>query len=204
VKPTTSVLPALDPHPSSTNDRIMAAPSCRAKGREAHSPPAAATGRSGRRPRRCGVFVEVGGVEPPSHEVSAPASPSAANSELSGREPLSARCPRPYPVVILTVGHRLPDGCILHCVARSGEAGTHRADRPLVVRRPVPDRYRHVCVSRLFCEDSGDLGSLPAPRPSRSKPRHPRDAAHRSGIIVPHDRDQRDRVTGPRLLVHPL
>jgi hypothetical protein len=44
----------------------------------------------------CGALsVEVGGVEPPSHEVSAPASPSAANSELSGRELLSAHCPQP-------------------------------------------------------------------------------------------------------------
>jgi hypothetical protein len=41
--------------------------------------------------------VEVGGVEPPSREVSAPVSPSAADSIGSGLGALSARVPRPYP-----------------------------------------------------------------------------------------------------------
>lgn len=62
--------------------------------------------------------------------------------------------PRPYPEVISTVGLRRPHGCLLHCVARSGEAGTHRANR-LLLRQPVPDCRRHVCVSRRFNEDSG-------------------------------------------------
>jgi len=40
-------------------------------------------------------MVEVGGIEPPSYEVSAPASPSAASSELSGQGTLLASFPRP-------------------------------------------------------------------------------------------------------------
>jgi hypothetical protein len=42
-------------------------------------------------------IVEVGGIEPPSRETSAPASPSAANSELSDTRTLSASTLMTYP-----------------------------------------------------------------------------------------------------------
>ena len=54
-----------------------------------------------------------------------------------------------------------PSGASCIELPLSGEAGTPRRDRLLVVRQPVPDRCRHVFVARLFYEDSGDLGSLP-------------------------------------------
>jgi len=41
------------------------------------------------------VRVEVGGIEPPSYEISAPASPSAASSEFSDQGTLPASFPRP-------------------------------------------------------------------------------------------------------------
>lgn len=40
----------------------------------------------------------------------------------------------------------------------------------LLFRQRALDQNRRLFLSRLFNEDSGDLGSLPAPRPSESKP----------------------------------
>ena len=93
------------------------------------------------------------------------------------------------------------------CIALpdSGGTGTPRADRLLFVRQPVPDSCRHVCLSRLFNEDSGDLGSLPAPRPSRSKPVTPKVTPSRLGTeMVTRARVQlfhRCRVRSTRYLV---
>jgi len=67
--------------------------------------------------------VEVGGIEPPSHELSTPASPSAANRELSEHEDSIGKHP-----------HAL-SGIVLSCRSRKSRQG-----RP-TLRCPHPARW---------------------------------------------------------------
>jgi hypothetical protein len=117
-------------------------------------------------------LVEVRGVEPRSSEMLVPASPSASDRDCRAIGPCrqAIRCrirkclspPVPEP-------RREPPPLRRPDPARGEPTG--RTD--CLVRQPVRSCLRHVFVSRLFNEDSGDLGSLPAPRSSESKPCHP-------------------------------
>ena len=119
-------------------------------------------------------IVEVGGIEPPSRETSAPASPSAANSELSDHEDSVGKHPHDLSGVGLTRRSRNPGGSIPHCVALICRGGYPTGGQERLTTLPVRNFRLHLYVYRLFYEDSGDLGSLPAPQLSRSKPCHPR------------------------------
>jgi len=68
--------------------------------------------------------VEVGGVEPPSYEVLAPASPSAANSEHFGNMgPPSAKFPSFLVGINLELSVPTPESSIPYCVTRDRRDG---------------------------------------------------------------------------------
>ena len=122
----------------------------------------------------CRHSVEVGGIEPPSRETSASASPSAANSELSEHEDSVGKHPHALSGIVFPCRSRNPGRGIPHCNALHRRGGCPPGGQERLSTLPVRNFRLHLCVYRLFNEDSGDLGSLPAPQLSRSKPCHPR------------------------------
>ena len=133
-------------------------------------------------PVGCRHLVEVGGIEPPSRETSASASPSAANSELSEHEDSVGKHPHALSGIVFPCRSRNPGRGIPHCNALHRRGGCPPGGQERLSTLPVRNFRLHLCVYRLFNEDSGDLCSLPAPQPSRSKPCHPRSA----GTAVKH------------------
>ncbi len=131
---------------------------------------------AGRVPRAAPFGVEVGGIEPPSRETSAPASPSAANSELSEHEDSVGKHPHALSGIVFPHRSRNPGGGIPHCNAPTCRGGYPTGGQERLSTLPVRNYRLHLYMFRLFNEDSGDLGSLPAPQLSRSKPCHPRVA----------------------------
>ena len=87
---------------------------------------------------------------------------------------LMASFPLPYPDLIFPPRSRNPSGGILHCdawIRRGRNPPGRRAAFSYAARAKLSSAPIGVC--RLFNEDSGDLGSLPAPQHSTSKPFHP-------------------------------
>lgn len=113
----------------------------------------AAASRSGRvgsatRPRtvRDHPLVEVGGIEPPSRETSAPASPSAADSERSGPEASVGESPRTLSGVDLDppVPEPRRGQPALRCPVPAGQAPSGRTR--CSVRQRVRQVRRHLLV----------------------------------------------------------
>jgi hypothetical protein len=72
---------------------------------------------------------------------------------------------------------RSPGGGIPHCIAWVRRGGCPPVRQERLTTLPVRNfRCLHLCLYRLFNEDSGDLGSLPTHQRSRSKPVHPQGA----------------------------
>ena len=130
--------------------------------------------RARRRGSKEPLLVEVGGIEPPSHEALASASPSAANSDISEHEDSVSKHPHALSGIVLPHRSRNPGGGVPHCVALTRRGGHPPEEQERLSTLPVRYFRLHLYVYRLFNEDSGDLGSLPAPQLSRSKPCHPR------------------------------
>lgn len=84
----------------------------------------------------------------------------------------------PYPGLSFPAGPGSPDGGVPHCVALIRRGGHPPEGQERLFTLPVRNFRLHLYVYRLFNEDSGDLGSLPAPQLSRSKPCHPRSAGN--------------------------
>ena len=85
-----------------------------------------------------------------------------------------ASFPLPYPELVFPPWSRNPSGGILHCdawIRRGRNPPGRRAAFSYAARAKLSSAPIGVC--RLFNEDSGDLGSLPAPQHSTSKPFHP-------------------------------
>lgn len=119
-------------------------------------------------------LVEVGGIEPPSRKISTSASPSAASSELSERWDSAGKHPDALSAIVLPHRSRNPGGGIPHCIAWVRRGGCPPVRQERLSTLPVRNfRCLHLCLYRLFNEDSGDLGSLPTHQRSRSKPVHP-------------------------------
>ena len=89
---------------------------------------------------------------------------------------LSASTLMPYPGLSFPAGPGNPGGGVPHCVALIRRGGHPPGGQERLSTLPVRNFRLHLYVYRLFNEDSGDLGSLPAPQLSRSKPCHPRVA----------------------------
>jgi hypothetical protein len=87
---------------------------------------------------------------------------------------LSASTLMPYPELSFPAGPGSPGGGVPHCVALIRRGGHPPAGQERLSTLPVRNFRLHLYLYRLFNEDSGDLGSLPAPQLSRSKPCHPR------------------------------
>ena len=87
---------------------------------------------------------------------------------------LSASTLMPYPELSYPAGPGNPGGGVPHCVALIRRGGHPPGGQERLSTLPVRNFRLHLYVYRLFNEDSGDLGSLPPPQLSRSKPCHPR------------------------------
>ena len=87
---------------------------------------------------------------------------------------LMASFPLPYPEMIFPPRSRNPSGGILHCdacIRRGRNPPGRRAAFSYAARAKLSSAP--IGVYRLFNEDSGNLGSLPALQHSTSKPFHP-------------------------------
>jgi len=85
-----------------------------------------------------------------------------------------ASFPLPYPELVLAPRSRNPAGSILHCdvwIRRGRNPPGRRAAFSYAARAKLSSAP--IGVYRLFNEDSGNLGSLPALQHSTSKPFHP-------------------------------
>lgn len=95
-----------------------------------------------------------------------------------------ASFPLPYPELVLAPQSRNPSGSILHCdawIRRGRNPPGRRAAFSYAARAKLSSAP--IGVSRLFNEDSGDLGSLPALQHSTSKPFHPHNGrSHRYNV----------------------